>query len=77
MDGNRASDQRLEIDVSLGGDFAGDHDQAGGGQGFAGDAAGRIFGEAGIEDRVRNLVGDLVGMALGYGFRRKKITVLG
>ena len=75
MDGNRASDQRLEIHVSLGGDFAGDDDQAGGGQGFAGHAAERVFGQAGIENRVRNLVGDLVGMAFGYGFRGKKIAV--
>ena len=75
--GDRASNQRLEIHVSLGGDFAGDDDQAGGGQGFAGHAAGRIFGQAGIEDSVRNLVGDLVGMAFGHGFGRKKIAVLG
>ncbi len=75
--GNRAANQRLEIHVSLGGDFAGDDDQAGGGQGFAGDAAGRVFGQAGVENGVGNLVGDLVGMAFGYGFGRKKITVLG
>ena len=75
--GNRAANQRLEIHVSLGGDFAGDDDQAGGGQGFAGHAAERVFGQAGIEDGVGNLVGDLVGMAFGYGFGRKKITVTG
>ena len=71
MDGDGAADHALEIDVGLGGDFAGDDDQAGGGQGFAGDAAGWIFGEAGVEDGVGNLVGDLVGMAFGYGFGGK------
>ena len=61
----------LEIDVGLGGDFAGDDDQAGGGQGFAGYAAGGVFGQAGVEDGVGNLVGDFVGMAFGYGFGGK------
>ena len=37
---NRAADQRLEVDIRLGGNFTGDHDQAGGSQGFAGDTAG-------------------------------------
>ena len=77
MDGNRAANQRLEIHISFGGDFAGDDDQAGGGQSFAGHAAGRIFGEAGIEDSVRNLVGDLIGMAFGDRFGGKKIAVTG
>jgi hypothetical protein len=61
----------LEIDVGFGGDFSGDDDQAGGGEGFAGDPAEGVFGEAGVEDGVRNLVGDLIGMAFGYGFRRE------
>ena len=75
--GDGAADQRLEIHVGLGGDFAGDDDQAGGGQGLAGHAAGWIFGQAGVEDGVGNLVGDLVGMAFGNGFGRKKIAVVG
>ncbi len=39
-----AADDGLEIDVGLGGDFSGDHDEAGGGKSFAGDAAGGVFG---------------------------------
>ena len=77
MECDGAADQRLEIDVSLGGDFAGDDDQAGGGQRFAGHAAVGVLGQAGIEDGVGNLVGDLVGMAFGHGFGRKQISVVG
>src|SRR6202008_2902538 len=53
-----AADQRLEIDISFGGDFSGDDDQPGGGKSLAGDAAGGIFGQAGVEDRIGKLVGD-------------------
>ena len=69
--GDGAADDGLEIDVGLGGDFSGDDDEAGGGEGLAGDAAGGVFGEAGVEDSVGNLVGDLIGMAFGHGFRGK------
>ncbi len=46
--GDDAAHQRLEINVSLGGDFAGDDDQAGCGQGFAGYTAVGIFFQTGI-----------------------------
>src|ERR1051326_7154286 len=67
----------LEIDIGLGRDFAGDHDQAGGGEGFAGYPADGIVGEAGVEDSVGNLVGDLIGMAFGDGLRGEQVTILG
>ncbi len=67
--GDGAADDGLEIDVGLGGDFTGDDDQAGGGESFAGDAAGGVFGQAGVKDSVGNLVGDLIGMAFGDRFR--------
>src|ERR1039457_5250773 len=67
--GDGAADDGLKIDVGFGGDFSGGDDEAGGGEGFAGDAAGGIFGEAGVENGVGNLVGDLIGMAFGHGFR--------
>src|SRR5208283_542879 len=72
---DRAADDLLKVDIGFGGDFSGDDYQAGCGQSFAGDAAGGVFGEAGVQDGVRNLVGDLVGMAFGYRFRGKKNTV--
>jgi hypothetical protein len=65
----------LKVDVGFGGDFAGDDDQAGAGQGFAGDAAGRIFTKAGVENGIGNLVGDLVRMSFGYGLRGKQKTI--
>src|SRR5579859_2880644 len=49
-------------------DLAGDDDQAGRDERLAGDAALRIVGEDGVEDGVRQLVGDLVRMTLGDGF---------
>ncbi len=58
------------VDVGLGGDLARDHDQAGGHQGLAGDAAVGVLGQDGVEDGIGNLVGDLVGMAFGDRFRR-------
>ena len=63
--GDHAAHQALEIDVGLGGDFAGDDHEAGGGQGFGGDAAVGVLLQAGVENGVGDLVGNLVGMAFG------------
>src|SRR5208282_3452266 len=69
--------QVLKVDVGFGGDLAGDDDQAGAGQGFAGDAAGWVFTQAGVENGIGNLVGDLVRMSLGYRLRGKQKTIRG
>ena len=74
--GNDSPHQGLEINVGLGGDFAGDHDQTGGGQGLTGHATHGVIGQAGVEDAIRNLIGDFIGVAFGDRFRGKKITVL-
>jgi hypothetical protein len=71
-----SADDLLEVDVSLGGNFAGDNDEAGAGKGFAGDAAHGVFAEAGVENGVGNLVGDFVGMAFGNRLRGKQKTIL-
>ena len=63
----------LEINNSLGGDFAGNDDETGIHERFAGDAALRVLGEAGVEDGVGNLVGDLVRVAFRNRFGGKKI----
>ena len=73
--GDHAAHQALEVDVGLGGDFAGDDHQAGGGQGFGGHAAVGVLLQAGIENGVGNLVGNLVGMAFGDGLRGKQKTI--
>ena len=75
--GDHAPHQRLEIDVSFGGNFAGDDDQAGCREGFASHAAIGIFFQAGIQDRVRNLIGDLVRVTFGHRFGRKQIAMVG
>ena len=64
------------IDVGLGGDFAGNHDEAGGFRVSAGDAAGRVDGEDRVEDGIGNLVGNLVGMAFADGFGRKRYSAM-
>jgi len=60
------------IDVGMGGDFAGQHYQAGIHQRFGGHAGGFVLSQDGIEDRIGNLVGNLVGMPFGYRFRSKQ-----
>ncbi len=72
---DRVADESLEVDVGLGGDLAGDDDEAGAGEGLAGDAAGGVLGEAGVEDGVGDLVGDLVGVTFGHGLTGEEETV--
>ena len=61
-----ANDPR-HVDIRVGRNLAGDDDEAGGDQRLAGDAAVHVVGQDRVEHRVRDLVGDLVGMALGDG----------
>ena len=64
--GDDAADQALEIDVSLGGDFAGNNHQACGRKSFGGYAAVGVLLQACVKDSVRDLVGYLVGMAFSH-----------
>src|SRR5207247_590664 len=59
----------------VGGDLAGDDDEVGGDERFAGDAAGGVGGEAVVQDRVGDLVGHLVGVAHRHGFGREKVSI--
>ena len=63
----------LEVNNGLGSNFAGNNDEARVHERFTSDAALRVLCEAGVEDGIGNLVGDLVRMSLGDGFRSKKI----
>ncbi len=58
-------------------DLAADHDAVGGGEGLAGDAGLGLFGQEGVEDGVRDPVADLVGVALGDGFRGEDVILAG
>ena len=53
------------VDVDVGGDLTGDDDEPGGDQRLAGNAPLGILRQNGVEDRVRDLVGDLIGVPLG------------
>ena len=57
----------VDVERELRRDFAADDDQAAADEGFAGDAAGGVVLEDGVEHRVGNVVGDLVGMAFADG----------
>ena len=58
------ADDLRDLDVGVGGDLAGHVDQPGGGQGLHGDPGLGVFVQQGVEDRIADLVTDLVGVAL-------------
>lgn len=66
----------LVVELGLGGDLTKDHDHAGLGGGLAGDLGEGVVGQAGIENGIRNLVGNLVGVSLadGLGLRQRLVT---
>src|SRR6185503_7224166 len=57
----------------LAADLAGEDDAVGRGHRLAGDARLRVLAQEQVDDRIGNLVRDLVGMALGNGLRGEKI----
>ena len=59
------------VDMCIGGDFTGQHHEAGVAQGFRRYAGLGVLFENCVKNGIRNLVSDLVGMAFGYGFRGK------
>ena len=63
--------QGLEVNVCLGRDLAGNDHQASGGKGFGGYAAEGVLRQTGVEDRIGDLVGDLVRMSFGYRLGRE------
>ena len=70
---DRVADDLLEIGVALRGDLAGDEHHAGRGYRLAGDAALGVLGQQGVEDGVRDLVADFVGVSIGDRFRREEM----
>jgi hypothetical protein len=71
---DRLPHDRRQVDVRLRRNLARDEGDAGGDQGLAGDASGRIVAENGVEDGVGDLVGDLVGVPFRHGFRREEVA---
>ena len=66
--GDRAADEPRDVDVGARRDLAADDYEAGRDERLARDAPGRVVGEDGVEDGVRYLVGDLVGVTFGDRF---------
>jgi hypothetical protein len=62
---DRLAHDRGDLDVGAGGDLAGDDGQTGGHHGLAGHPGLGILRQDRVEDGVTDLVGHLVGMALG------------
>ena len=65
----------LEVDVSVRRDLSRHDYEAGAGERFAGYAAHGILRQAGVQDGVGNLIGNLVRMALGHRLTGKQKTV--
>ena len=63
-----------ELDPGRRGDLPRQHDESGREQRLAGHAPRRVFRQDGVEDRVRDLVGNLVRMALGDRFGREEVA---
>ena len=66
------TDDLLVVKLGLGGDLTEDHDHTSLGGGLAGDLGEGILSQAGIEDGIRNLISDLVGVALTNGLGLSK-----
>ncbi len=60
------------VDIGAGGDLAGQQHETRGAQGLGGDARKLVLREDSVENRVRDLVGDFVRVALGHRFGSKK-----
>ena len=71
---DRAPHQLGDVDVgAVGADLAHYHDQPRCGAHLAGDAGGRVLGQQRVEDRVRDLVANLVGVTLCDGLGREQV----
>ena len=66
--------QRFQVDPGAGGDFTGHDGHARLHHGFAGHARALVLGQDGVEDRIGNLVGDLVRMAFGDRFGGEEVV---
>ena len=62
-----ADDLRI-VDLGCGGDLAGDNGKTGADHSLTGDTAHGILGQTGVQDRVRDRVADLIGMAFRNRF---------
>ena len=66
------ADNLGDFDIRLGRDLTSDVDEAGGHHRLHSDTTARVLLEHGVQDRVRDLVTDLVGVTFGDRFGREK-----
>src|SRR5262249_29869398 len=65
-----------QVRVGLGRDLARDEGQPGGHHRLAGHPAVRVLGDQRVQDRVGDLVRDLVGVALGHRLRGEEVAAV-
>ena len=70
---DRIPDQLWNIDIGISGDLAGDYGHAGRDQRLAGNPPHRVLGHDCIQDRIGDLVGDLIRVAFGHRLGSKKM----
>lgn len=70
-----SADDLIVVELSLGGDFTEDHDHASLGAGFASNLGQRVLGQASIENSIRDLISELVGVAFVDRLRSKEESV--
>lgn len=61
------TDNLLVVELGVGGDLTKDHDHTSLGGGLASNLGEGVLGQAGIEDGIRHLISDLVGVTLTDG----------
>ena len=71
---DRLAGDGVEIEPRFGRDLASDDDQITFGIGLAGDTAGRILRQAGVEHRIGDGIANFVRVALAHGFGRKDVV---
>ena len=71
--GDDTADDGLPVDFRLGGDFTGNDNEVGCAESFTSHAALGILSQAGVEDRIGDLIGNFVGMPFGNRFRSKNV----
>ena len=68
------ADDLLEVHIAVGSDLAHNVHKAGGCAGLAGHAGIGVVGQDLVQNCIRDLVADLVGMSLGDGLRSKQVS---
>ena len=67
-------DDFVEVERGAGGDLTGQNHRVALAEGLAGHAARRVLLEAGVEDGIRNVVADLIGVSFGHRLGRERET---